>query len=196
MLVDAFGALIMCSLYYKAGREKNVGVGVAWGVLGAAVYLLTSLGLQAILGSVLGEALQTRAASGRIALWSLLILVVVPRALGITVSIAVWINMVRPLSEAEQAESENTLDAQLLKAASEGRLGSVKHLLEEGADLEARGDTGATPLLVSASKGHTEVVDWLLVRGADRAACDDHGRTASALAEQGDRREVLELLDS
>ncbi|TDQ01185.1 ankyrin repeat domain-containing protein [Labedaea rhizosphaerae] len=54
----------------------------------------------------------------------------------------------------------------------------VELLLDAGADLEALGDFGATPLLRAAGHPNPAVVHTLLARGADPAATDDAGAGA------------------
>jgi ankyrin repeat protein/beta-lactamase regulating signal transducer with metallopeptidase domain len=63
--------------------------------------------------------------------------------------------------------SARALNAALLEAATEGDVGEVIALLDDGADVNAvvRGD--GTALLVAAREGDRELVDFLLQRGAD-----------------------------
>ncbi|KAH7112262.1 ankyrin repeat-containing domain protein, partial [Dactylonectria estremocensis] len=53
----------------------------------------------------------------------------------------------------------------------------TKLLLEKGADLEATGASGRTPLSWQAGNGCEAVVKLLLEKGADLEAKDDNGRT-------------------
>ena len=70
------------------------------------------------------------------------------------------------------------IDKRLLEAASGGDLKTVKRLLQEGADINAKHQYGGPPLLEASEHGHVEVVKTLLARGADVNAKDDEGRTA------------------
>ena len=74
-----------------------------------------------------------------------------------------------------------TTTPDLLSAAAAGDAGSVRHLLEGGADVDVRGGWGVTPLMEAASRGHTEVVRLLLEYGADPLVRDESERPSSAL---------------
>jgi|GEM_PF-1887885 len=54
----------------------------------------------------------------------------------------------------------------------------VRLLLAKGADLEARDESGATPLIRAAARGEDDVARLLLERGADIEAVDNAGQTA------------------
>lgn len=60
-----------------------------------------------------------------------------------------------------------TAEKELLKAAADGDLGSVIAALDQGVDVNARGDFGDTALNRAAEYGHIEVVKKLLEAGAD-----------------------------
>ena len=61
-----------------------------------------------------------------------------------------------------------------LHAASRmNHLKVVQSLLRNGADVNAQGRWGHTPLLSSSESGHVEVVRWLLEHGADANAKDE-----------------------
>jgi len=62
------------------------------------------------------------------------------------------------LSEADKA---------LIYAADGGRIEEVKLHLAAGADVNAKGEFGQTPLHHAASEGHKEIVDLLINKGAD-----------------------------
>jgi uncharacterized protein len=79
-------------------------------------------------------------------------------------------------------------------AARHGLIDDMKILLREGADIEARGDLGLTPLLNAAMKGHVAAVQLLLEHGANIDAKDENG---SGVAVWGRRHPaVLKILAS
>ncbi len=55
----------------------------------------------------------------------------------------------------------------LFLAAGEGRLNAVRYLLDEGADVNLRGEHGNTALTEATYYGHVSVIKELLLRGAD-----------------------------
>jgi ankyrin repeat protein len=55
----------------------------------------------------------------------------------------------------------------LLLAAGEGRLNAVRYLLDEGADVNMRGQHGNTALAEATYYGHAPIIKELLVHGAD-----------------------------
>jgi len=60
----------------------------------------------------------------------------------------------------------------------------VRALLAHGANVNAVGATGITPLHIAASRGDQAVIDILLEHGANRSAPMDGGRTPADLAEE------------
>ena len=80
-----------------------------------------------------------------------------------------------------------------------GHLGSVKALLESGADInKARTDTGTTPLYIACQNGHVSIVEALLGRGADvnQARTDDGSTPASIASQKGHTLILKSLLDA
>jgi uncharacterized protein len=65
----------------------------------------------------------------------------------------------------------------LLYAARDGRLESVRILVDAGADLERTDANGITPLLSAITNNHVPVAHYLIARGADIHAVDWYGRT-------------------
>ncbi|GKZ68714.1 hypothetical protein AnigIFM60653_005377 [Aspergillus niger] len=65
----------------------------------------------------------------------------------------------------------------LFRFADGGNLELVKLMLSRGADLEAKGANGETPLHIATSGGHIQVVQALLEAGADASAKDRYGDT-------------------
>jgi uncharacterized protein len=59
-----------------------------------------------------------------------------------------------------------THDRLILAAARRGNIGRIRRLLAEGADVNARGKFGYTPLVHASYSGHAEAVRFLLDAGA------------------------------
>jgi ankyrin repeat protein len=58
-------------------------------------------------------------------------------------------------------------DPELVGAAREGDLKEVVRLLNQGADVNARGDRDRTALMMAADQGNLEIVKLLIEKGAD-----------------------------
>jgi uncharacterized protein len=80
------------------------------------------------------------------------------------------------------------------EASKEGRLVEVARLLDEGADVNARGEYGKTVLMLAAGKGQLAATKLLLDRGADANARADGGGTALMDAAWRGHLEVAKLL--
>ena len=63
--------------------------------------------------------------------------------------------------------SVRDIDSKLLNAAERGDIDKVKHLINEGADVNAKDVYEKTPLHWAAEKGHKEIVEILLKKGAN-----------------------------
>lgn len=85
--------------------------------------------------------------------------------------------------------------AELRKVATQGDLAKVRALLDQGTDVNAKSEYGATALSFASDKGHTEVVKLLLERGADPNVEDTfYGSTPLVWAVYNGRVEVVKLL--
>lgn len=81
-------------------------------------------------------------------------------------------------------------------AAGNDFLELAELLIENGADLASRTDSGETPLHKAAYKGHTEVMNLLLTHGANVMSRNKRGETPLHSAAFKGRRQAVELLIS
>lgn len=66
----------------------------------------------------------------------------------------------------------------------------VARLLDAGADANARGETGITPLHLAASRGRRALCETLIARGANAGAVMDDGTTPAQIAKARGHAEV------
>ncbi len=71
---------------------------------------------------------------------------------------------------------------QIVDAVISGDAGQVRELIDAGADVDARDETGATLLMLAAGVGHLEIVSLLIESGANVNACDERGWSAISRA--------------
>ena len=67
-------------------------------------------------------------------------------------------------------------------------------LIAKGADLNAVGPNGETPLTLAAMNGHKEIAEMLIAEGIDVNAMDNDGDTALHLAALNGHEKIAELL--
>ena len=79
-------------------------------------------------------------------------------------------------------------------AAFWGNIEAVKQHLAEGADVNAKGEKGETPLHGTAFTGRMEVVELLIENGADVNAKDEDGATPLLYATLSGHKEIAALL--
>jgi uncharacterized protein len=94
------------------------------------------------------------------------------------------------------AVSRNATANMPLHAALAGRMERrlVELLLAHGADVNARGGAGYTPLHLAASRGDAGLVELLLAHGGRPGSSSDDGRTAADIAGERGYPEVAVLL--
>lgn len=93
-----------------------------------------------------------------------------------------------------ESRDEETCATPLIWAASLGREGVVRMLLERGANIEAVNDLGMTALLEAASNGHVAVVRILVEKGAGLEVRNSTGSSALVCAAEGGHEEVVRAL--
>ena len=91
--------------------------------------------------------------------------------------------------------NEHTADRLLHLAAARGSLEHCKLLLDNGAEVDARGDGGRSPLHHAAVNGSLPVAQELLRRGATLAVTDERGETAFGGAARGGHPEIAKFLE-
>jgi hypothetical protein len=99
-------------------------------------------------------------------------------------------------------EDQNRRNAALLKAAWEGKIGLVRILIQNGADVNAcdlrrKGTTGEpthrTPIMLALMNDHREICTLLLEAGADMTLRDADDRTALRWAQGICRPQIYEM---
>ena len=79
-------------------------------------------------------------------------------------------------------------------AAEEGRIDVMKWLKEQGLDINARCNTGETPMHRAAQRGRLESMKWLYEQGADIKAKASNGRTPMSWAAWNGHLESMKWL--
>ncbi|QIN81431.1 ankyrin repeat domain-containing protein [Rubrobacter tropicus] len=94
-----------------------------------------------------------------------------------------------------EATVNEDLGAALVSAAGRGDARSVSRLLQRGASVEARDETGRTPLVAAAYGNHLEAAGILVDAGADVNAKDETVQSAYLIStsEVGDDPRLLDL---
>ena len=82
----------------------------------------------------------------------------------------------------------------LMMAANTGDVETVRALLDDDSDVNAKTNNGGTALFAAAKKGYAEIVRILLDRGADANARDQNGRTALHVGAEDGHSDVVRAL--
>jgi ankyrin repeat protein len=89
---------------------------------------------------------------------------------------------------------QRAADKDLFQAVAKGDIGAVRILLANGSDLEAKDESGATPLLIAVYNRQLEIVKLLLDKGADISASNKYEETALIEAARSWDPEMLKVL--
>jgi hypothetical protein len=85
--------------------------------------------------------------------------------------------------------------ATLQSAVAQGDVAQAAMLLDQGAIIDARDETGRTPLMLAVTQGRLEIVRLLLARGADPNVADNTGNTPLQQARRQNSHEIAALLE-
>ena len=89
-----------------------------------------------------------------------------------------------PVADAAKPEllTAKAPDISLLKAAIDENIETVKLLIANGADVNARDKDGETPLHKASSRGEKEIIELLITKGADVNAKDNSSHEWTPIA--------------
>jgi ankyrin repeat protein len=90
--------------------------------------------------------------------------------------------------------SVSALAGPLDDAASQGDVAVIEALLANGAEIDAPGEGGETPLIRAILEGHADVAELLITRGANVMARNERGLTPLHAAAYSDNTELARLL--
>jgi hypothetical protein len=99
----------------------------------------------------------------------------------------------KPADRASAADSA-LKPATLQSAVTQGDLTQTATLLDQGAVIDARDESGRTPLMLAVTEDRVEIVRLLLARGADPNAADNSGHTPLQQATKRNLQDVAALL--
>lgn len=90
--------------------------------------------------------------------------------------------------------SQKVLSNKLFGASRKSYNHIVKMLLDAGANINAKDDSGWTSLMYASCNGHKDVVEFLLVSKADVNIKNQWGKTALKYALKYDHIDIIDLL--
>lgn len=79
-------------------------------------------------------------------------------------------------------------------AVLNGQIGSVRILVEKGANIDKKDDNGLTPLAIASKRGDTTIVKFLIENGADIELADANGYTPLIWASREGHPETIKML--
>lgn len=84
----------------------------------------------------------------------------------------------RILAKILAQENETSQSDEFLMAAARGDLDAISSFLDDGMNINAKGDSGGTALHAAAFFGQPEIVEFLIEKGIDVSILDNSGNTA------------------
>ena len=81
-------------------------------------------------------------------------------------------------------------------ACVSGNLQDLEIFLNNGADVNARGESGMIPLHYAVEQGHAELVQFLWAKGANKNLKDDNGDTPADTAKLLNKEDILLILNN
>src|SRR5262245_40898014 len=90
--------------------------------------------------------------------------------------------------------SQSNLDRELIAAATRGDAATVKKLIAQGANVNAKDEKQDSAFLLASANGHTEVVRLTLAAGADLRSTNRYGGTGLIPACHRGHLETVKLL--
>lgn len=107
--------------------------------------------------------------------------------------VACWVGLGCGACGHRAAES-HSLELELLQSAEKGDLASVQGFVKKGANIEAKDQSGSTPLMIAVGNADTAMVKFLLDRGASVDTRNPDGADVLMEAAQMGRVSIVELL--
>lgn len=105
-----------------------------------------------------------------------------------------FITNIQTINDANTAREDNNKTI-LMYACWVGNIDAVKHLVEKGADVNAKDSGGATALHLAAWKNHTPIALYLLENGASGGAMSNDGMTPLDVAMMRENKEIAEAIE-
>ena len=103
--------------------------------------------------------------------------------------------LVPPAEAKPESPTAKASEISIHEAAALGNIEVVKQFLDSGTDVNAKDETGGTPLDEAAGWGRKDIVELLIAKGADvNAKFDDDGSTPLHLSAWKGHFETAELL--
>ena len=97
-------------------------------------------------------------------------------------------------SASRDAEPDEDINWDLIRAARKGNMGEVKALVKKGAYVNYKSKSGLTPIYSASGKGQLDVVKFLIAKGADVNARHMSGWTPLTEASRGGHAGIVKIL--
>ena len=91
-------------------------------------------------------------------------------------------------------DPQNLMNSSFRIATREGRVSEMRRLLEQGAEVDSRTNSGETALMLASRKCSTNLVKFLISAHANINAADFEGKTALIVASRESCAEAVDLL--